>query len=128
MRFLWRLIFSCTMLLAALMLGGVAYHFYGNDNTIVAAMFAVLTVAALFHALRGPKRRPASVRGRRRKALVNFVDIDMDLYERAQNIPTSPNASPTKAQIRLAQSIGVNLPDHITASTAMDIIDDAIKF
>jgi len=116
------------MLVAALVLGSLAYHFYGDNNRIVAAILGVLTVAALFHVIRGPKRRPASTQGKRRKAIVRFDDIDMDLYERAQNTPTSPNASLTKAQIRLAQSIGINLPDHITASTAMDVIDDAIKF
>jgi len=89
-------------------------------------IFGVLCAAAIFHALRGPKKSRKSSPSRRRGRRVKYRDIDPDLYEKALDIPKNPNAGATKAQIKFARSIGIELPAHVTAGTAMEIIDDAI--
>lgn len=127
MRTLWRIIFSTFMLAVTLGLLCFTYGLYAEGHNIFAAFFGFLVIVGLFHTIRGPKKRSASSSRRRRKALIKFDDVDQSLYDQAQNLPTNYNAAPTKAQIRLAESIGISLPDHITASTAMDIIDDAIE-
>lgn len=53
-----------------------AYGLYVEGHIIFAAFFGFLVIVGLFHAIRGPKKRSASISRRRRKALIKFDDVD----------------------------------------------------
>ena len=125
---LWRLIFSSVMLVVAGVLAFLAFSFYG-ENKVAGTLFGMLSLAGLLTAARGPKRSVSPQASRRRKTLIDFDDVDVDLYERAQSMSVKQiDGPPTKAQLQLAKQLGIELPSHVSASTAMSIIDEEIRF
>lgn len=130
MQALKRLVFRLLMLATTAAFIFLGYWAYSEQKPqLVVYACAFFAVVGLFHFLRGPKEKVTVSRGRR-KALVRFTnltDTQMELYEKAQ-ASSNLDGAPTKAQQKFANSIGVALPEHVSSSTAMEIIDDAIEF
>jgi hypothetical protein len=116
------------MMIGVAAFGFLAFVAYDSDSGIFCAASLGFALVAAYYAVRGPRKKTRSKGSPVKRKLIPYSDIDARLHERAMDIPSGPNAPPTKAQRRFAESIGITLPDGITAETATMIFDDAIDY